>query len=397
MRHRALSIASAISLSVFVTFGVAPVTNGSAIHAPVCAHGQNDVLGCHARVVVDNQGHPETNTNPAGYGPAQFRGAYNLSGTAPSRQVIAIVDAFDHPTIKSDLDKYSSQFGLPVLPTCSGPIASSATPCFQKVDQNGGTSYPSVNAGWALEISLDVEVAHAICQNCSLLLVEATTNSLDNLAAAEDQAVALGANEISNSYGGNEFNTESAWDSHYNHPGVAITFSSGDSGYGPEYPAASPFVTSVGGTTLTVNANNSYNSEKVWSGAGSGCSTETKPSWQTDGNCSHRTIADISANADPSTGAAVYDSVRYQGRKGWFKVGGTSLAAPLIAGVYALAGGVPSGTSGNSLPYTNGTSSNLHDVFGGSNGSCGGSYLCTGVTGYDGPSGLGTPNGTGAF
>src|SRR5205814_938828 len=127
---------------------------------------------------------------------------------------------------------------------------------FQKVDQNGGSVYPAANAGWALEISLDVEMAHAICQNCSILLVESDSNSFDNLATAVDQAVTLGANEISNSYGGNEFNNESDYDFHYNHPGIAITFSSGDSGYGSEYPAASPYVTSVGGTTLSLNSNN---------------------------------------------------------------------------------------------------------------------------------------------
>jgi hypothetical protein len=182
---------------------------------------------------------------------------------------------------------------------------------------------------------------------------------------------------------------------HFNHIGVPITFSSGDGGYGVEYPAASQYVTAVGGTTLNLNSNNSYKSESVWSGAGSGCSAyEPKPSWQKDSGCIRRTVADVAADADPNTGAAVYDTVRDQGRSGWFQVGGTSLASPLAAAVYALAGNASS-TSDGSYPYAH--TSALHDVTSGSNGSCGGSYLCTGVVGYDGPTGNGTPNGTAAF
>jgi hypothetical protein len=352
--------------------------------------------GCHARVVDDGAGKPIANTTPSGYGPAQLLGGYALgTGQAIGNPVIAIVDAYDDPNIKSDLDTYSRQYSLPVLPTCSGPVATATNkPCFQKVNQNGGTSYPRANAGWALEISLDVEIAHAVCQNCSILLVEATTNSFANLMAAVDQAHAQGATVISNSYGASEFSGETAYDSHFMLPGTAITFSSGDAGYGAQYPAASQYVTAVGGTTLNLSGN-TYVSESAWSGAGSGCSAyETKPSWQSDSGCANRTVADVSAVADPATGAAVYDSVTYQGRKGWFVVGGTSLAAPLVAGVYAL-GGVPTASQANSLPYSGTT--NLHDVVGGSNGTCSSLYLCTGIVGYDGPTGLGSPNGSGAF
>jgi len=205
------------------------------------------------------------------------------------------------------------------------------------------------------------------------------------------------ADVISNSYGSGEFSGETSYDSHFNHPGIAITFSSGDNGYGVEYPASSKYVTAVGGTTLNLNSNSTYNSETVWSGTGSGCSAfELKPTWQKDNLCSKRTVADVSADADPNTGAAVYDSVKFQGQSGWFKVGGTSLSSPLVAAVYALAG-VPSGSSANSLPYSSGNSTNLHDIVSGSNGSCRGTYLCTGVSGYDGPTGLGTPNGLAAF
>ena len=366
-------------------------------HAKVCARGTKDDAQCHAHVVVETAGAPKSASAPSGYGPSHFHGAYTSTTAAPSKQIIAVVDAYNHPNILSDLNTYSSTFGIPSLPACSGPVLSSPVPCFQKVNQRGGTSYPQTNAGWALEIALDVEVAHAMCQNCSILLVEADSNSYANLLTAFDKAIALGATVVSNSYGSPEFSGESGFDSHFNHPGVAITFSSGDSGYVPEYPAASPYVTAVGGTSLFLNADKSYNSESAWSGAGSGCSVfEPKPSWQLDPLCAHRTIADVSADADPSTGAAVYDSVRYSGRRGWFQVGGTSLSSPLVAGIYALAGGVPASSYGNSLPYSS-NPLNLHDIVSGSNGSCGGTYLCTGLPGYDGPTGLGTPAGLGAF
>ncbi len=366
-------------------------------HAPACERGNKDEsAGCHARVVVDEKGSPKAVTSPNGFGPADFHGAYTSATSSPNKQIIAIVDAYDHPNILSDLNKYSTTFGIPTLPACVGSIVSSAIPCFQKVNQNGGTAYPRVNAGWALEIALDVETAHAMCQNCSILLVEATTNSYANLMAAVDRAVLMGATVISNSYGSNEFSSETLFDYHFNHPGIAITFSVGDSGYGTSYPAASQYVTAVGGTSLYLNADKSWNSETVWSGSGSGCSLyETKPIWQLDGGCANRTIADVSAVADPSTGAAVYSSVRYGGKSGWFKVGGTSLSAPLIAGIYALAGGVPAGVQGNSLPYITATPS-LHDVISGSNGACG-TYLCMGGIGFDGPTGLGTPMGLGSF
>jgi subtilase family serine protease len=241
-----------------------------------------------------------------------------------------------------------------------------------------------------------VEIAHAICPNCKILLVEASSNSFLNLLKAEDYAIAH-ASVVSNSWGGSEFSSEtsSTYDNHFNHIGRPITFSSGDAGYGVEYPAASQYVTAVGGTTLNLNSNNTYKSETVWAGAGSGCSTyEPKPTWQKDTGCLRRTVADVAADANPNTGAAIYDSVTYQGRVGWFQVGGTSLSSPIIAGVYALAGNAASTVDG-SFPYAHRTA--LHDVTSGSNGSCGGSYLCTGKVGYDGPTGDGTPKGTGAF
>lgn len=359
-------------------------------HKPVCpGPAAPDTGRCHSHVTTDQNGNPNASTSPSGYGPAQFQTAYSLpSATAGGGQTIAIVDAYDDPNIESDLGVYSSTYGLPPCTTANG--------CFKKVDQRGGTTYPTKNAGWALEISLDVEIAHAICPNCKILLVEADSNSFANLIAAEDYAKAH-ANVVSNSWGGSEFSSEttSSYDGHFSVPtGKPITFSSGDSGYGVEYPAASQYVTAVGGTTLTLNSNNTWKTETVWSGAGSGCSAyEPKPSWQTDTGCARRTVADVAADADPNTGAAVYDTVRYQGRSGWFQVGGTSLASPIIASVYALAGNASSTIDG-SYPYSK--TNSLHDVTSGSNGSCG-TYLCKGQTGYDGPTGNGTPNGTNAF
>lgn len=394
-------VAGIVVFSGFLLSPVHGVDNATAVsHIPVCPPGPKaEAVRCHARVVADNQGKPQTNVTPFGYGPAQFRGAYLLTGTTASTQTIAIVDAYDHPNILSDLNTYSTQFGIPTMTNCPVSTGTAASPCFQKVDQSGGTSYPTANSGWALEIALDVETAHAICQNCNILLVEANSSNYSDLLSAVDQARLMGAKIISNSYGSGEFSSETLFDSHFNWPGVTFTFSAGDSGYGTGYPAASPYVVSVGGTTLNLGAGNTYGSESVWNGTGSGCSKyETKPSWQHDSGCSRRTMNDVSADADPNTGAAVYDSVPYGGTSGWFQVGGTSLSSPLIAGVYALAGGVSGSTIGAATPYAQfvyGT--NIHDVTTGRNGRCRPSYFCTAVPGYDGPTGLGTPNGTGAF
>jgi subtilase family serine protease len=242
-------------------------------------------------------------------------------------------------------------------------------------------------------------MASAICKACPILLVEANSNSFNDLSAAVDQAASQpGVVAISNSYGGSEFSSESTQGLHYNHPGQAVTVSSGDNGYGVEFPASSQYVTAVGGTHLTRASNTRGWTETVWSGAGSGCSAYiAKPSWQHDTGCSRRTVADVSAVADPNTGVAVYDTY---GSGGWLVFGGTSVAAPIIAGVYALAGNATAVNYG-SYPYSH--TASLNDVTSGSNGRCtsrknsSSAYLCTGVTGYDGPSGLGTPNGTSAF
>ncbi len=373
-------------------------------HKPVCPPaGKPGVARCHSEVVTDAAG-AEIVSNAlltGSYGPLAFRGAYGISGITATTRTVAIVDAYDNPTVLDDLDAYSDFFGIPRLNRCAVSSGTAASPCIQKVDQNGGTTYPAYNSGWAEEIALDVQAVHAMCQNCNILLVEANDNSYTNLITAADaRAYLMGANVVSNSWGGSEGSNETTFDSTFNHPGVAYVFSTGDSNFGVQYPAASPNVTAVGGTTLYVNSDYTYNSETVWShngsGTGSGCSVyESKPSFQHDTGCTRRTVADVSADADPNTGAAVY--ITANGHLGWYQIGGTSLSAPLVAAVFAQAGGVGT-TLGNSLPYANlNYGVNIRDVTSGSNGGCGGSYLCTAGTGYDGPTGLGSPLGTSAF
>src|SRR5215469_6307185 len=326
------------------------------------------------------------NAAPSGFGPADLQSAYKLSSSGGAGETVGIVDAFDNPNVASDLATYRSTFGLPAAN-------------FTKVNQNGQASpLPSTNVGWGEEESLDVDMVSAICPNCRILLVEANDNSLANLGASVNTAVALGAAFVSNSYGGGEFSGETTSDTQfYEHSGVAVTASSGDSGFGTQYPAASQFVTAVGGTSLTRASNARGWSETAWSGAGSGCSSfESKPSFQNNvaTNCSRRGEADVSAVADPNTGVAVADTFGTGGT--FFVFGGTSVASPIIASVFALAGTPAAGTFPNSYPYAH--TSSLFDVISGTNSRhCRQGVLCRAGTGWDGPTGFGTPNGTGAF
>ena len=329
-----------------------------------------------------------------GYDPADLRSAYNLpSAGSGSGQTVAIVDAFDDPNAESDLAVYRAKYGVSKCTTANG--------CFKKVNQSGGTSYPKANAGWAVEISLDLDMVSAACPNCHLLLVEASSNADSNLYAAEDEAAALGATEISNSWGGEEFSGETSDDSFFAHPGVPITVSAGDSGYEVEYPAASPNVIAVGGTALSHASNSRGWTETAWSGTGSGCSEyEPKPAWQTDKGCADRTVNDVSAVASPATPVSVADSYELPSEfskpePGWTLVGGTSVSSPLLAGTMALANASTRSFTGADALYKeaaqNGTGV-LDDVVTGSNGSCG-TYLCNAGPGYDGPTGLGSPYG----
>jgi subtilase family serine protease len=354
-------------------------------HSAVCsAPEKTGVARCHAHIVMLDANGPVAAATPAGLGPSDLRSAYAVTGSGSSNTVIAIVDAFGYPNAESDLATYRSQFGLPVCSTANG--------CFRKVNQRGVQgSYPATNVGWDQETALDLDMVSAMCPACSILLVEADSATFQNLALAVREAATLGAHAISNSYGGGESGS-SSFESFYNYPSIAVTVSSGDSGFGVQFPASSPHVTAVGGTSLVRASNSRGWSETAWSGAGSGCSAlYTKPTWQTDTGCTRRTVADVSAVADPNTGVAVFGPASST-RSAWLVFGGTSVAAPLIAGIYGVNG---TAVNHGSDPYRH--TSALFDVTSGRNGSCGGSYLCTAVANYDGPTGLGTPHGVTAF
>ena len=318
---------------------------------------------------------PKVSTSPYGLSPAQIKNAYGFSTsiTAGSAKTIAIVDAYDDPTAEADLNVFSSQYGLPPCTTANG--------CFKKVNQTGGSSYPRTNAGWALEISLDIQWAHAIAPGAKILLVEASTNSFANLLAAEDYAKTH-AQYVSNSWGGGESSGESSNDSHFSQAGVSFFVSSGDNGTPAEYPSSSPNVVSVGGTTLNLDSNGNVTSETGWSGGGGGCSAyEAAPAAQSSFsqyaqvNCGgKRATPDLSLDADPATGVSVYDSTRYQGLAGWWKVGGTSASSPMAAGHAAVLGVTVTPA------YIYGGTPNYRDVTSGNNGApCLVGYdLCTG-------------------
>lgn len=320
---------------------------------------------------VKPQANPPGESAP--YQPSDLLNAYNLSGLAPNSQTVAIVDAQNDPNAESDMNVYRSTFGISSCTTSNG--------CFRKVNQTGGTSYPAADVGWAEEISLDLDMVSAICENCNILLVEANSSSFSDLGTAVNEAVRLGANEISNSYGGSQSSGDvSTCNSYYTHSGIAVTASSGDQGQIVEAPADCPHVVAIGGTTL-----NSNGSETPWhtsstEGAGGGCSTYiSKPTWETQSvtGCSRRAVSDVSAVADPNTGVYVYDTY---GQSGWLEFGGTSVSSPIIASVYALAGGISGDAA--SYPWSRYTSGCLFKV----NGKT-----------YNYQSGLGSPNGTGCF
>lgn len=326
---------------------------------------------------------------PKGYGPADLRSAYALPrGDAGKDATVALIDALDWPSAEADIGAYRAQYGLPPCTTANG--------CFRKVDENGGGNLPDpAPAGndWTVEEALDVDMVSAVCPNCKILLVEATSASTFDLGTSVDTAASLGAKYISNSYG--SWQEDITADHYFTHPGVAVTASSGDGGFGVNYPASSAAVVAVGGTSLTKGGGGRGWSEAAWSGAGSGCSgPELKPAWQKDPDCSRRTLTDVSAVADPKNGVAVYDT--FNNNKGWIEVGGTSASSPIIAAVYALAGTPGAGENPASYPYAH--AAELNDVTTGSNGHCVPlNYYCQAGVGYDGPTGLGTPNGVAAF
>jgi subtilase family serine protease len=344
---------------------------------------------CHAHVVTDRMGRflahdSAKSTTSYDYSPSNLRAAYKLTAVGSSSTLIAIVDAYGYTNAEANLGVYRANFGLPPCTTANG--------CFVKLNEQGVRgNYPAQDVGWSQETSLDLAMASAACPNCRIALIEASSSSYADLATAENLAAALGARVISNSYGGGESGTQ-YYEGAYNHAGIAITVSTGDSGYGVQFPASSPHVTAVGGTSLIPASNARGWTETAWAEGGSGCSSVYgKPLWQHDPLCTRRMEADVSAVADPSTGVLVYGPISTTA-SAWLIFGGTSVGAPLIAGIYAANGGA---VSYGSNPYA--ATTHLNDVTSGTNGYCGGTYFCTAGPGYDGPTGLGTPNGTTAF
>ena len=343
----------------------------------VCGDVGSGFARCQAWLRTDIAGTIQPNT-PGGYGPSDLQTAYGLasySAHGGGCSTVAIVDAYDDPNAASDLAVYRSRYDLPACTVADG--------CFTKQSFTART-----NAGWAAEESLDIEMVSAICPNCKIVLVEAASASTADLSAAERYATAH-ARYVSNSWSGVEGTT--AYDGAYDAGGVAIAAATGDRGYNAtaQWPAILPSVIAVGGTSLTAIQ---PLAETAWSGAGSGCSkVYAKPSFQSGlkTGCSMRAQADTSADADPDTGVAAYDTFH---QRGWVVLGGTSVATPIVASVFALAAKTGANDPGNLYAH----SSDLNDVASGSNGGCG-RPLCAAGIGWNGPTGLGTPNGIAAF
>jgi hypothetical protein len=490
-----LAVVLALCVLAGTAAALSPLPRSDYTVRPACAAPSPGRASCLALQLVPRSREARAHTHPLGVGsptarrassasegafgltPSDLHTAYRLPTTTSGEQTIALVDAYNSLTAESDLKAYDEALGLPPCTTANG--------CFKKVNRRGETGgstlpFPKTSAelkaaeagtaaqreraaeaiGWGGEIALDIEIAHATCQNCKILLVEADTSAFEDLEAAEE-AAELAAHQISNSWGGPEFgvtaNTEAAGP--FNHPGTVITASAGDYGYlewastepsgEASFPASSPHVIAVGGTRLTLNASgHTWKSESVWNdggggeeglkegygAGGGGCSLLQAPLWQRTvsdwasvGCGEARAVADIAAVADPYSGAAVYYASREceSTSEGhvvhWCTYGGTSLSSPIIAASYALAGGAPGVEYPASLLYTNATGrpASLHDVYSGSNGECLRPFdeatglsgcttreqgqicslqaICLSRGGYDGPSGVGTPRGTAAF
>jgi Subtilase family len=453
---------------------VAPLAASNYTVRPACAVPAPGDAGCLALELLPRTAQARAHTHPLGvtrrtplksptpaegaYGlrPQDLHDAYRLPTAAITAQTIALVDAYADSTAEHDLGVYDLEFGL--------SACTAANACFRQVNQKGETGKPPVAKTskekkeadeWALETSLDVETARAICQSCQIVLVEANSPSFANLEAAENTAARLGASEISNSWGGPERGETPSEDnaSAFNQPGIVVTAAAGDDGYldwnakessergYADYPASSPHVVAVGGTRLSLTAGDAWKEETVWNGdgaGGGGCSVEfAAPAWQQSvsdwaavGCGADRAVADVSADADPYTGIAVYDSTPASPTTavpGWIPVGGTSASSPLIASVFALAGGAGKSAEGEAVAYPARTlyenlasaPAGFHDVLSGSNGACTKTFdpetgqstctlaeesascssraICVAGAGYDGPTGVGTPHGIAAF
>jgi subtilase family serine protease len=332
---------------------------------------------------------PRTADSPeiAGYSPSQIKSAYGLAGIANegAGQIIALIDAYNNPDAASDLNTFDTHFGLPACTTGNG--------CFKVIYATG--TKPANNSGWAGESSLDIEYSHAMAPQAKIILVEAASASNAALYKAVDVAVANGATVVSMSFSGGESSSELNDDSHFNKTGVIFCASSGDSGHGVGYPAASPYVVAVGGTTLDVSAGGAWLSETAWSGSGGGESAyESEPSYQIGYQSSgKRGVPDVAWDANLNTGVAVYSKY---GFSGWVEVGGTSVGSPSWAGLFAVveSSRVAVAKGMLTLPHTllyPDSETDYHDITSGTNGSCG--TLCKAVPGYDFVTGLGSPQG----
>jgi Subtilase family len=320
---------------------------------------------------------------PSGFGAADLAAAYKINTSLSPGATIAVVDAYNYPNAAADLAKYRAQYGLPACTVANG--------CFKIVNQTGAASPLPGNApsgdDWTVEAALDLDMASAACPNCKLILVEATDDQGDGLYTANDGAATAGATVVSNSWGGAEPSNSASLETHFTHAGVGYFVSSGDDGYtgtSSDYPSTSAHVVAVGGTSLVKSTNTRGWTEGAWADAGSACSKNIpKPTFQTSSACAKRAAADVSSVADPNTGVAVYNNGT------WQVIGGTSASSPFVAGVFALYG---LQTAGPAYPYAH--VANFFDVTTGSNGSCT-TALCKAAAGWDGPTGIGTPNGTG--
>jgi len=377
----------------------------------VCDHPDRPhAARCFAKVRTDASGQAAAFDTPQGFGPVDLASAYDIPATGTLPATIAIVDAYDNPEAEADLGFYRDTFGLPACTSDNG--------CFEKVNQAGRASpLPQASTVWAGEIALDIELASAICPSCSILLVEADDPQMENLGAAVKMAVALGATVVSNSYGGEEDDTVAGADATYfdapSASGVAIFAASGDMGYesGTQYPASGANVIGVGGTSLVRSASPRGWAEAVWggpestNGTGGGCSIYIdRPPWATETDsphCGKKTVADVSAVADPHTGVAVYNTyVAKNEKRGWLVYGGTSAATPIVATIFATTG---NGAANGSLIWnhhdafhdvTTGTNYNGAPPAGGAPCAIGDNNLCNGVVGFDAPTGVGTPSGS---
>jgi len=328
------------------------------------------------------------------FGMRQLRQAYGITALGSKNNVIVVVDAYHSASAFADLNYYRSTFGYAPLVGCG--IATSEDQCFRQYHQDGSRATGSTtDQGWAQETVLDVEMATAMCPNCSISVVETDTPSFDDFNTAVEFASTIpGVQAISNSYGGPEANERDypAYEHAYQ-KGIAVVASAGDSGFGVESPASFQHVIAVGGTSLYANTRGTYSRETAWSGSGSGCARGPAPEWQEASitHCNGKAIADVSAVADPATGVAVYFESQ------WMIFGGTSASAPIIAGLLALKHnfGAPGSSKDTAGQYIWNHRDRLHDVASGNNGRC--RNFCTSITGWDGPTGLGTPQGTGGF